>query len=127
MSERSGVAGGIGQALLRQTKRLFRWWHRVRDGTVSWELFEVAMTRLRHRVDRLLSEAAALCEHPQEKTPLAQTARTCAMILKLEPALWTFVECRGIEPTNNTAERALRSAVIWPRLSFGSDSAVGSE
>ena len=127
MSERSGVAGEIGQALLRQTKRLFRWWHRVRDGTLSWELFEVAMTRLRPRVHCLLSEAADLCEHPQEKTPLAQTARTCAMILKFEPALWTFVECRGIEPTNNTAERALRTAVIWRRLSFGSHSRVGSE
>ena len=127
MSERSGVAGEIGQALLRQTQRLFRWWHRVRDGTLSWELFEMAMTRLRTSVHRLLSEAADLCEHRQEKTPLAKTARTCAMILKLESALWTFVDCPGIEPTNNTAERALRTAVIWRRLSFGSQSAGGSE
>ncbi|MEM9117852.1 MAG: transposase [Cyanobacteria bacterium P01_F01_bin.56] len=32
-----------------------------------------------------------------------------------------------VEPTNNAAERALRPAVIWRRLSFGSKSQAGSE
>ena len=32
----------------------------------------------------------------------------------------------GIEPTNNTAERALRPAVIYRKLSFGTQSASGS-
>ena len=36
--------------------------------------------------------------------------------------LWTFVDTRGIEPTNNTAERALRPAVIYRKLSFGTQS-----
>lgn len=40
--------------------------------------------------------------------------------------LWTFVEVQGIEPTNNTAERALRPAVIYRKLSFGTQSASGS-
>ncbi len=33
---------------------------------------------------------------------------------------------KGIEPTNNTAERALRPAVIYRKLSFGTQSASGS-
>ena len=32
----------------------------------------------------------------------------------------------GIEPTNNASERALRPAVIWRKLSFGTQSAGGS-
>ena len=36
--------------------------------------------------------------------------------------LWTFVDVQGIEPTNNTAERALRPAVIYRKLSFGTQS-----
>ena len=40
--------------------------------------------------------------------------------------LWTFVEHQGIEPTNNTAERALRPAVIWRKTSLGTQSSRGS-
>jgi hypothetical protein len=40
--------------------------------------------------------------------------------------LWTFVEVEGVEPTNNAAEQALRQAVIWRKLSFGTQSAAGS-
>ncbi len=40
--------------------------------------------------------------------------------------LWTFVEHQGIEPTNNTAERPLRPAVIYRKLSFGTQSEAGS-
>lgn len=47
-------------------------------------------------------------------------------ILKHEPALFTFVYADGVEPTNNKAERALRNAVIWRKISFGTDSERGS-
>ena len=40
--------------------------------------------------------------------------------------LWTFANVAGIEPTNNDAERALRHAVIWRKLSFGTQSDAGS-
>jgi transposase len=44
----------------------------------------------------------------------------------VEEGLWTFVRVEGVEPTNNGAERALRHAVIWRRISGGTDSADGS-
>ena len=56
----------------------------------------------------------------------AKTAATCFEILKVEEALWTFVRVEGVEPTNNGPERALRHAVIWRRISGGTDSADGS-
>src|SRR6202035_2911903 len=55
-----------------------------------------------------------------------KTAATCFEILKVEEGLWTFVRVEGIEPTNNASERALRHAVIWRRISGGTDSADGS-
>jgi transposase len=36
------------------------------------------------------------------------------------------VEVEGVEPTNNAAEQALRQAVIWRKLSFGTQSSAGS-
>lgn len=46
-------------------------------------------------------------------------------LLKIWPALWTFVEVEGVEPTNNRAERALRGPVIHRKLSLGSQSERG--
>jgi transposase len=39
--------------------------------------------------------------------------------------LWTFLRHEGVEPTNNAGERSLRHAVIWRKLSFGTQSAAG--
>ena len=33
---------------------------------------------------------------------------------------------RGVEPTNNTSEQAVGFGVLWRKICFGSDSAVGS-
>jgi transposase len=46
-------------------------------------------------------------------------------LVKAWPALWTFAAQEGVEPTNNHAERALRGAVIYRKLSLGSRSAGG--
>ncbi len=50
----------------------------------------------------------------------------CDEILPRKEHLWTFLEVEGIEPTNNTAERTLRPAVIYRKLSFGTQSSRGS-
>ncbi|MFZ4082098.1 MAG: IS66 family transposase [Pirellula sp.] len=50
----------------------------------------------------------------------------CDEILPRKDHLWTFLDAEGIEPTNNAAERALRSAVILRKLSFGTQSSQGS-
>lgn len=39
--------------------------------------------------------------------------------------LFTFLEEEGVEPTNNTAEQALRTAVQWRKTSFGNRSRNG--
>lgn len=127
IAERTGVSREIGEALLVRGYRLFHWWHRVRDGTLSEQDFQQAMSQLRAGMVAELKAAAALPIARKEKSPLARTVRTCAKILTVEPALWTFVDTPGVEPTNNAAEQALRPAVIWKYTSFGSQSQAGSE
>ena len=57
---------------------------------------------------------------------MAKTVRTCRRLLNFEPALWLFVTTEAVEPTNNDSERVLRPAVIWRRISFGSQTEAGS-
>jgi transposase len=50
----------------------------------------------------------------------------CKELYEHQERLWVFVDVEGVEPTNNAAEQALRHAVIWRKLSFGTQSASGS-
>lgn len=116
--ERGGEPARIGQALLGQVELMFGLWHRIRDGTLSRPDFQVAMQPIQTCVGVLLRDGSTL--------DCAKTQHTCANILKLEVALWTFVRVAGVEPTNNAAERPLRRAVLWRRRSFGTQSTDGS-
>jgi transposase len=118
-SERTGETARIGLALLAVEKQLFSLWYRVRDGTLPWADFQVAMLPLMARVKTLLQEGVAGTD--------MKTHGACRNLLKLEAALWTFVWEPGVEPTNNSAERPLRRAVLWRRRSFGMQSEAGSQ
>jgi transposase len=118
-SERTGETARIGLALLAVEKQLFTLWYRVRDGTLAWADFQGAMLPLMARVRTLLQEGVGSAD--------TKTQGTCRNLLKLEAALWTFVWEPGVEPTNNSAERPLRRAVLWRRRSFGTQSEAGSQ
>jgi transposase len=116
--DRGDTSAPLGEALLEQVDQLFEWWYRVRDGTLARSTFKVYISTVRGRVKELLRQGQE-CAH-------SQTAATCRELLKVEPALWTFVRQEGVEPTNNAAERALRPGVLWRKSSFGTHSAAGS-
>jgi hypothetical protein len=115
--ERKGESAIIGQLFLKQAALMFELWYRVRDGTLSRPDFQLALQPIRYEISSLL-QLGTFIDH-------MQTAKTCRNILKLEPALWAFVEYEGVEPTNNAAERALRRAVLWRKRSYGSQSDRG--
>jgi transposase len=118
MIDRGGAAEPIGQRLLLLSDRLFRWWRRLRDGKVDRKRFRAAMTRLRRAVRAALEEGT--------RCACKTTGGSCAEMLRVEESLWTFARVAGVPPTNNAAERAVRHAVIWRRISGGTDSAHGS-
>jgi transposase len=101
-----------------QAYQRFTWWHRVREGTWQRATFRSYMTPLRREVERLLDVGSG-CDVPQ-------TAGTCRDILTRRQALWTCVQVDGVEPTNNTAERAIRPGVLGRKGSGGTQSAKGS-
>ena len=98
----------------------------MRDGTLSRKEFQLLVPPIRSRVQFILRETAKFEVASREKTPWAKTVRTCRQLLKVEQALWLFVEVEDVEPTNNSAERAIRPAVLWKKNSFGSQSENGS-
>lgn len=116
--ERGGTSATLGQALLTEAELMFAWWYKLRQGDLNRDLFQAVMHPIQAEITRLLDQGVT-CEHPK-------TAATCAHILKRQAALWTFVELPGIEPTNNAAERAIRTGVIWRKTSLGTQSEAGS-
>ncbi len=112
------IAQDLGRQLLTQTQRLFRQWTRCRDGTITPRGLKSLLGATRRAVERLLLRGLR-CRH-------AKTSGLCQELLHHRQWLWTFLDHEGIEPTNNASERTLRHAVIWRKLSFGTQSAFGS-
>jgi len=116
IDRRGPTARRLGRDLMRSTKEWFAWWENVRDGTLSRAAFVEQLKPIHAEVESLLWRGyfnarvrgfgKGLCEPRQN--------------------LWTLVAVEGVEPTNKAAEPALRQAVIWRTLSFGTQSAAGS-
>jgi transposase len=94
----------------------------------AWEIYQHTGERreLQRRVRALRRQLKPILRTYSGKAPRYRYTRGMARnLLKLWPALWTFAARRGVEPTNNHAERALRGAVIYRKLSLGSQSEQG--
>lgn len=109
----------FGETALQLTGQLFEIWHAYlehHDHSRLADDIAPVQTGLRE----LLEHAAA------KKTPRNRLYRGLANnLLKIWPALWTFVTVPGVTPTNNAAERALRGPVIHRKLSHGNQSDDG--
>ena len=108
----------LGRDLMRPTKELFRHWSRCRDGTITRRGMLRLMQPIRQEIDSLLLRGV-FSGNPK-------LVGMCKPLYDHRDWLWTFLEVEGVEPTNNASERALRPAVIWRKLSFGTKSAQGS-
>ena len=78
-----------------------------------------------NEVEPLKHELRALLVQASQGKRNKRTWGLSKNLLKLWPALWTFSTVAGVEPTNNAAERGLRGAVIYRKLSLGSQSEAG--
>ena len=94
----------------------------------AWEIYQHTGDRrqLKRRVRALRRQLKPILRTYSGKAPRYRYTRGLARnLLKIWPALWTFADHKHVEPTNNHAERALRSAVIYRKLSLGSQSEAG--
>ena len=108
----------LGVRLRAATCELFEHWAAYRDEKISRATLRRRMSRVRRKVERLLRSGTE-CGH-------AKTRGTCRELYAHQEWLWTFLYYEDVEPTNNAGERSLRHAVIWRKLSFGTQSARGS-
>jgi transposase len=115
--DRGGPSQSLGQHGLDVILVLFAAWHAFRRGQLSRRQLQSHLDPTRLAL-RLWLEEGTRC-------PDTKTAHFCQNLLALEPALWTFLYRPGVEPTNNLIERLVRSAVLWRKIAFGSQSANG--
>jgi transposase len=108
----------FGEAGLELCERVFWAWE-VYQHTRERSELKRAVRSLRRTYKPLIRSYAAKRARNKRCRGMARN------LLKAWPALWTFAAHKGVEPTNNHAERALRGAVIYRKLSLGSQSHSG--
>ncbi len=116
-SQRDGPAGKVGHELLEYASLVFEYWHGFKDGDLTREELQTWLQPVQRELERALVCAA--------KADIDRLSGSCADILAHREALWTFAIHEDVEPTNNHAERELRSFVLWRKGSFGSQSERG--
>ncbi len=109
----------FGEQGLILTGRVFKAWR-------SYQHEHQDPERLATEIESVQTELRELLRNAGRKSQRTRLHRVFANnLLKIWPALWTFVTVEGVEPTNNPAERALRGPVIHRKLSHGTRSEDG--
>ncbi len=96
---------------------LFRLWDKFRSGLID-------RPQLLNRSVRLQKRLFILAENNLD-SPDGQVQNLAWALFEHSERLFTFLEHAGVEPTNNSAERALRTGVQWRKICFGNRSADG--
>ena len=97
--------------------RLFRLWHKFRGGQINRRQLLLRSIPIQKRIFALAEQH--LDSRHREVRNLATA------LFQHNERLFTFLEQEGVEPTNNSAERALRTGVQWRKICFGNRSATG--
>jgi transposase len=103
--------------------RLFRLWHRFRDGPGA-RYGSITREQLIAKSIPLEKKFFALADRYLDSRD-KDVANLALALLQHFERFFAFLRHDGVEPTNNVAERALRCAVQWRKISFGSRSAQG--
>lgn len=116
--DRGGEAGvQVGQTGLEAVRQLFALWRDFRQKRIDRAELQTALRPAQEELRVALEKGASSDD--------VRVGRFCRNVLAVYPALWTFARVEGVEPTNNHAERTLRRAVIWRKVSFGNHSDTG--
>jgi hypothetical protein len=97
--------------------RLFRLWHKFRGGQIDRRQRLLRSLPIQERI-------FALAQRHWDSSHREVRNLATALFTHNE-RLFTFLEQEGVEPTNNSAERALRTGVQWRKICFGNRSVAG--
>jgi transposase len=106
--------------------RLFRLWYRFRGDLRDRRGNPQPLDRrqLLEKSIPLQKKLFALAEAHLDDADREVRNLATALFIHFE-RLFTFLQEEGVEPTNNVAERILRTAVQWRKISFGNRSRAG--
>ena len=107
----------LAKYLLKEIGHIFECWHALREGYIDRRQLGNATVLMRARMK-------GYCMR-YRSSPDPQVRTRCKQMLHNWPHLFTFLTHEGVEPTNNSAERAIRPAVQWRKLCFGNQSEAG--
>lgn len=116
-AERDGALGTHGRRIADLLAEIMV---RARQGAERGESLDWCTGALAPLHGRLLDAVEA-----GERSRDPKLSKLCGNLLDIWPALWTFSEHPGVEATNNRAERAIRHAVIWRKVSGGTQTEEG--
>lgn len=114
---RSPDAVKFSKWMLSETGRMFSLWHAFKSGDLDRETLVLKSVPIRSRMNKCLQQYSNSSD--------SDVRRAAKSLLKHWHGLFTFIKYDGVEPTNNSAERAVRSAVQWRKISFGNQSEEG--
>jgi transposase len=104
-------------------RRLFRLWHRFRGDP---EARGAPLTRAQ-LIDKVLPIEQGLFRLGERHldAPNKDVRNLASALFVHNEHFFTFVHVDGVDPTNNVSERALRTAVQWRKIMFGTRSDEG--
>jgi transposase len=102
---------------LAQHARLFRLWHKFRGGQIDRRQLLLRSIPIQKRI-------FALAEQHLD-SPHREVRNLATALFEHNDRLFAFLEYEGVEATNNSVERALRTGVQWRKICFGNRSATG--
>lgn len=120
VSERKGITGRRGERLVELAREVIAAHREYLEHGHESQWLADRLRPLRDQIRALLEQCAS-GRHER-------TASFAAGLLNEYEALWTFADVpdAGIEPTNNTAERAMRHPVLMRRIQGGTQSDRGN-
>jgi transposase len=107
----------LGSYCLEEVDALFAAWQRFRRGELERVELREALRPVQERLRTWLCWGA---EGGGKKL-----AGFFGNLLEQWESLWVFAHQEGVEPTNNLAERLLRPAVLWRKVSYGTQGEAG--
>ncbi len=102
---------------LAEHAKLFRLWHKFRDGRIERSELKLRSIPIEQRLFALGTLHLESCNR--------DVRNLAAVLFDHIPRLFLFVQEAGVEPTNNGSERQLRCLVQARKVSFGNRSANG--
>lgn len=99
---------------------MFATWHRFKRGEITRAALQDETRAYRAQVHRFCA-AGARQQRDKRWRALGRD------LLRQWEAVFLFLDTEGVEPTNNVAERGLRSSVLWRRASQGTRTDAGSD